>query len=770
METIPPSFADLLKQYRAAAGLTQEELGQRANLSTRTVSDLERGISHRPYGHTVQRLAEALALNPDEVERFRWTSRNVNVERVEDSRHGEVTRQGLPIQPTPFIGRTHDVQKVRNFLGRDDVRLLTLAGPGGVGKTRLALRAVEEMGALFPDGVVPIFLASLTEPDLVLSTVANALNVFERNGESTLQGIVQHVAEKRLLLFMDNFEHVLPAAQQFCHVLSACSQVKILVTSREVLHLAAEHVYAVPCLAVPTAEQGLQPDALQGYDAIQLFMQRAQSAAPGFKMTYETAGTIAEICRRLDGLPLAIELAAARIAVLSPDGLLTRLGDRLKLLRRGPRDAPARQQTLYATLSWSYDLLDAEERDLFARLGVFAGGFTIEAAEAVSDAELDTLESLLGKNLVAREGERLRMLETIREFAAGKFEELSEAEEVRRRYALYFLAIARSANLIQETEGEQRHNLIIQDRDNVRRALEWALESGEIDLGLELAAVLENYWASNSPLEGIRWLDESLRRASTVSSDLHALALRARGSSTYNLGEFEKGTWYYVLSLGEYRRLGDERGIAIMHHRLAIEVLRRGDAEGAAALAQESIRVHREIKFAKGEAQVLGLLADLELGQGHGEAAFELLERSVVLCEESGFVWWRARMLCSLAALLLEWGRVPEADARVRQALPLFARMGDRQGAIYALALLLRVATETGQLHRAGRLWGVIEAEEARGRIGQWEAERDQYAQQALRCAGPEFERGREEGARLTLKEALDEALDALREPIRVHS
>jgi len=392
---------------------------------------------------------------------------------------------------------------------------------------------------------------------------------------------------------------------------------------------------------------------------------------------------------------------------------------------------------------------------------VFAGSFTVEGAEAVCNAELDTLASLADKNLIGREGERLRMLETIREFAVEKFAELSEAEEVKRRHAVYFLAIARSANLLQEAEGEQRHDLIIQDRDNVRGALEWTLKSGEIDLGLQLAAVLENYWASNSPVEGRRWLDELLRRASGVSSDLHALALRVRGSSTYNFGEFEEGTWYYVLSLGEYRRLGDERGIAILHHRLAVDALRRDDARGAAALAQESLRVDRKIKFAKGEAQVLGLLADLELRQGHEDVAFELLERSAALCEESGFVWWWARMLLSLAELLFKWGRVPEADARVRQALPLFARMGDRQGAIYALALLLRMATETGQLHRAGRLWGVIEAEEARGRIGQWEAERDQYAQLALRYAGPEFERGRQEGVRLTLNEAVDEALEA---------
>jgi len=335
VDTTPPSFADLLKQYRAAAGLTQEELALQSNLSTRTISDLERGISHRPYGHTIQHLAQALELKAEEVQRFQQAARIVKGERDEGDGHADVSLQGLPTQLTLFIGRGREVEEVRNSLGRKEVRLLTLAGPGGVGKTRLALRAVEEMDALFPDGVVCIFLASLTEPDLVLSAIAHALNVNERSGQPVRQGIVEHLRDKRLLLFLDNFEHLLRAAEELSHLLATCSHIKVLVTSREVLHLAAEHVYPVPPLPVPTAEHSLKLDALQRFDAIQLFIQRARTAKPGFDMTDETAAAIVEICRRLDGLPLAIELAAARVTVLSPDALLRRFSDRLKLLRRG---------------------------------------------------------------------------------------------------------------------------------------------------------------------------------------------------------------------------------------------------------------------------------------------------------------------------------------------------------------------------------------------------------------------------------------------------
>lgn len=768
METEVPSFADLLKQYRAAAGLTQEELAERANLSARTISDLERGINHRPYSHTVQRLVQALGLEEGEVVRFQRSARRIKGAGDERGERVLVSPHSLPIQPTSFIGRRHEMEEVSTLLGQEDVRLLTLTGPAGVGKTRLALRVADEVAMRFPDGVVFVSLASLTDPELLPFTLASILTVTKRSGQPILESLSEHLREKSLLLVMDNFEHLLPAVVVLSRLLAACPRLSFLVTSRAILHLAAEHEYSVRPLSVPMPMHLMELDALPTYDAVQLFLHRARAVKPGFELTDENAAAIAQICCWLDGLPLSIELAAARIRLFPPHMLLARLVNRLQLLTGGPRDVPARQQTLRGAIDWSYCLLGSGEQRLFERLSVFMGGCSFEAAEAVADPEgtvdlLAGMTSLVEKSLLRQEGEqepRFRMLETIREFALEKLAASNEAEAVRRRHAEYFLALAQSANLINEAEGAQRHDIVIRERNNVRGALDWALESGEIDLGLELAALLENYWATNSPHEGKRWLDELLERAPAAPGDLRALALRARGAASTIIGEFDEGTRYYEQSLAEYRGLGDERGIGIMHHRLAVEALRRGDAERAWALVEESLRLHRKIKFTKGEAQALSLLARLELVRGHEELAFELFERSAALCQESGFVWWRASVLLQLAELLLERGRMPESDGRAREALRLAAGIGDRQQMIFGLALLARAAGETGQIERAGCLWGAIETEEAGGPVGQWEAEREQYAQLVLTHVGPEFERGRQEGAQLSLREAVDEVLD----------
>jgi predicted ATPase len=546
-------------------------------------------------------------------------------------------------------------------------------------------------------------------------------------------------------------------------LLAVAPDVKLLVTSRESLHLAAEHVYPVPPLALPDPRHLPELATLSQYEAVALFIERAQAAQPSFEVTSANAPAVAEICVQLDGLPLAIELAAARIPLLAPQAMLRRLDDRLKLLRSGARDAPVRHQTLRDTLAWSHDLLDEDERELFARLGVFVGGFTLEAAEAVGDAELETLASLVDKNLIRREGERLGMLRTIREFALEKLAESGESEAMRRRHADYFLSVAQSANLTSEAEGEQRYDLILPERDNVRSALEWALQSGELELGLRLAVALEHYWVGNSPLEGKRWLEGLLDRAGELPGPVRAAALRARGTATYIAGELDEGAGLIEASLAEYRRLGDERGMAEVLHMQAMNALRRGETERARALQEESLRLHRKFKSKRGEALALRVFAELELRGGNEERAFELFGGSASAAGEAGFIWWQTGVLLNLAKLLLDRGRTSESEARVREALPLASGMGDRQQTIYALALLARLALQTEQPERAGRLWGAIEAEEARAPVGRWDAIRDQYAQLILSDAGPELERGRQRGARLTLHEAVDEALGAVR-------
>jgi predicted ATPase/class 3 adenylate cyclase len=662
----------------------------------------------------------------------------------------------LPIQSKPMVGREHEIGEVAGLLRREDVRLVTLTGPGGTGKTRLSLQAAAERIEEFPHGVYFVALATITRPDFVLSTVAQTLAVNVTAGQS----LSDYMATKKLLLVIDNFEHVIAAAPQLADLLAAAADLKLLVTSREPLRLAAEHVYPVPGLKLPNTRRLPELAALSQYEAVALFVERAQAVQPSFEVTTANAPAVAEICVRLDGLPLALELAAARIPLLSPEALLSRLRDRLKTLRGGARDAPTRHQTLRGTLEWSYDLLAEEERQLLAWLGVFRGGFTVESAEAVCDAQLEALGSLVDKNLVRRDGERLTMLETTHEFALEKLAESEDVEQIRQRHAEHMISLAESANLTAEAEGEQRHDIVIREQGNVRGALEWALESGEVECGLRLAITLEGYWVASSPLEGRRWLDDLLARTKDLPGDLRARALRAMGGACYIFGEYEEGARHFEASLREFRRLGGERGIADLLGRLAIEAVRRRETERARVLQDEALVLDRKINSKRGESRAAYVFAMIELQRGNDALALQLFEQSAALAGECGFTWWRLGRLLDLAELLLDRGRIPEADRRLREALPLAVQIGDRQATIFGLALLARSLGDAGLSERAGLLWGAIEAEEARAPVGGWETERDHHERLVLTHAGPEFERGRQEGNGLSLDEAADRVQD----------
>jgi predicted ATPase len=644
----------------------------------------------------------------------------------------------LPTPANPLVGRKKELIDVVRLLAVERARAVTLTGPGGIGKTRFSLAAATEVTEAFADGVWFVDLSPVREPTLVVPTIAATLGA-----EVELH---EHVGARELLVVLDNLEQVVEAAPELGTLIDACPRLQLLGTSREPLRIAPEREY--PLKPLPESP------------AVELFRQRARAAAANCKVDYELA---AQICDRLDRLPLAIELAAARVKVLDPPALLERLDRRLPLLTTRSRDLPERQRTLHSTIAWSYELLPPEEQELFRRLAVFAGGTTLEAVEAVCDGDIDLLEALVDKSLLRRRGERFVMLETIREYALERLDESGEADDLRRRHANFFLELARSANLTMEAEDEQRHELIIPERDNVRVALEWASAAGEIELGLQLVAALENYWVTNSQAEGRRWARELLDAGEELPGILRAEALRTIGNTAIFLGEPEEGTRAYEASLAEYRRIGDVLGIAIMLQRLAVRASRRGEPDAARALADESLDMCRHVAFTKGEAVAVGVLAQIELDAGNEDRGFELLEQSAALAEESGFWWWLAGTLLELSELLLERGRFLEAESRVREALPLVTRMGDRQRTIFALALFARLAAETGEPERAGRLWGVIEAEEARAPIGAnvWEAERDALAGAIeSRAAGHEFERGRATGRRLSLDEVVEEALE----------
>ena len=392
----------------------------------------------------------------------------------------------LPIQPTPFIGREKEVAAVLHQLVREDVRLVTLTGPGGVGKTRMALHVAEQVRAHFADGVWFVSLAPISDPDLVIPTIAQTLGLQEAKEGSLLDQLQVSLRERQTLLLLDSFEQVVRAAMHVANLLTSCPYLKVLVTSREVLHVRAEHEFPVPTLSLPDPKRLPDLVALSQYEALALFLQRAQAVDPEFEVTNANASAVAEICVGLDGLPLAIELAAARIKLLPPQALLTRLGQRLQLLTSRAPDVPVRQQTLRNTLQWSYDLLDAQEQRLFCLLSVFVGGCTLAAVEAVSAAlgdttlpVLDGVASLLDKNLLhqtAQEGEevRLLMLETIREYGWEALARRREREAIQAAHAAYYLALAEEA----EVALGGPHHLLWLDRlgreyDNLRAALHW---------------------------------------------------------------------------------------------------------------------------------------------------------------------------------------------------------------------------------------------------------------------------------------------------------
>jgi predicted ATPase/class 3 adenylate cyclase len=642
----------------------------------------------------------------------------------------------LPVQPTRFLGRERELAEVLSVLSRDDVRLLTLTGAGGSGKTRLALQAAAEVVDEFPHGVWWVALQALRDPQLVTTTIAATLGA---TGD-----LAEHLAERRLLLLLDNLEHLLDSGPALAELMAACPGLRLLVTSRERLRVQGEHEYEV----LPFVPE----------EAVGFFLARA----PAGRVSPDDREAVPEICRRLDNLPLALELAAARLKAISPGQLLERLGERLPVLTGGPRDAPERQRTLRATIEWSHDLLTADEQRLFSRLAVFAGGWTLQAAEQVAGADLDGLQSLVDKSLVRFEGERYTMLETIREYAAERLAESGEEDDLERRHADFFVRLGESAGLFVEAEERERYDLVVPEQDNIRAVLDWALDH-DPELGIGFAVTLEQFWIAQSPFEGARRLEALLDSAVTLPGDLRARALRTLGGVTFIVGRFEEGTRIHEESLAEYRRLGNERGIAILLERLAQRELLDGDLERARVLAEESRMLSERAGFARGKAVATTMLGDIAYATGEHEPGLEMIERGAALAGDAGLAWFQMASLLGLAERLQELGRHHDAARWARRALALGHRIGERQFTVYSLAILSRAAAHSGDEDLAGRLWGALEREEERGPIGQWEraGERDAYAAAVLGRTGAEFERARREGRLLSLDAAIELALAA---------
>ena len=632
----------------------------------------------------------------------------------------------LPLRATPLIGREREVEAVETVLLREDVRLLTLTGAGGSGKTRLALEVAAELRDRFRDGVWLVELAALAEPALVPEALASALGVREGQGRPIPDALRAFLEPRALLLVLDNCEHLIHACADLVErLLSACPELRILATSREPLRIRSEATWRVPSLAAPDPERvPPEPDALARYPAVRLFEERARAAHPAFLLSPRNAAAVAEICARLDGMPLALELAAARVKVLSPEQIAARLDDRFRLLTAGSRTALPRQRTLRGAIDWSYGLLPGPERLLLRRLAVFAGGWTIEAGEGAcsgdgiaADEVLDLLAQLVDKSLVLAEGQdgqmRYRLLETLRQYAEEELRGAGEEAVLRGRHGEWFLDLAERAELglvgPEQTAWLER---LEREHDNLRGALRWAVEHREAETGLRLGAGLWRFWWVHGHLsEGQRWLEAALSQAAGASPIARAKALNAAGNLAMVRGEYEPARAFHEESLALWRGLGDRGGIATALYYLARVVLAQGDYAAARAPAEESLALRRALNDRWGMAVSLNFLGEVARAQGDYAAAGPPYEEGLELFRAVGDTRGVAIATHNLGIVAREQGDHERAAALHHVALALFRELGDKEQIACSLIKLAHLALLQGDSERAARLSGAVDAQ-----------------------------------------------------------
>jgi predicted ATPase len=576
-------------------------------MSARGVSDLERGVHRAPYRETLRQLMDALEL--DEEQRAALEAAARGPERPYGQSRQLSPPHNLSEESTSFVGRTNEIVMLQELLHRPDARLITLTGPGGCGKTRLALRTAASALGEFPDGVFFVPLAALADPGLVPSSIAATLGLRERDGRRLVDTLKEHLHDKSILLVLDNFEHLIDAAGTLSELLEECPRLRLLVTSQSILKLSWEYVFALQPLAVPGPPHDSDRQEMSHYEGVALFVQRARAANSAFQVTNENVAAVAEICYRLDGLPLAIELAAARVRLFPPQALLGRLSSRLKLLVGGARDQPNRQQTLRAAIDWSYSLLDETEQNLLARLAVFAEGCTIEAAEVVcevpGDDQIDVLTgvaSLVDKSLLWHGAEvgqpepRLRMLATIREYALERLAATGVGDEVRRQHARYFLDLSERA--AAEPDGQRKANwlyLLSENHDNLQAALRWTIEVRETHIGVRMAIALSQFWELRGYLtEGRRSLAGLLAIKSDDLPELWAPALKIAGSRAFE-PDFAQAATLTEQSLALYRSLADTSGMAETLHQRGVIAFYQADYGRAEECFQECLALARDL-------------------------------------------------------------------------------------------------------------------------------------------------------------------------------
>jgi predicted ATPase/DNA-binding CsgD family transcriptional regulator len=629
----------------------------------------------------------------------------------------------LPVPLTSFLARDQEIADVSALLRRDDVRLLTLTGPGGVGKTRLALTVAARLAGDFPDGAGFVSLAPVAHPDLVAPAIAQALGVREAGNEPLVARLQAFLRARRLLLVLDNYEHVVDAAPLVTDLLGAAPDIRILVTSRTRLRLSGEHEHVVPPLALANTRGQVSYEAVAEAPAVQLFIVRAQAVQEAFSLTAENAAAVAAICRRLDGLPLAIELAAARVKVLSPPALLARLERRLVVLTGGGRDLPARQQTMRDTIAWSYDLLSEPEKRLFRWLAIFVGGCTYAAAEAIANARgdldvdpFDAITSLVDKSLLQRvergDGEpRFSMLETVRELGLERLGESGELEDVSRLHAAYFLAFAEQrepASFISTPLSEFER--FAADHDNLGAACDWLFHESTAEEGLRLAAACGRYWYTRGHLrEGSARLHRALATTGSTPSAGRGDVLNWAAIFAITMGDIQASAAYSQEALAVWNVVGDARGRASALYSLAeVEEYHLHFSE-AADLFDQAIAICRDLGQLDPLGRALALRGGVAFSQGDLERAWMFEEEAAAIFRQIGAVRWGGVTDWNLGLFALSQRRFSEAARYYQHSFRSLIDAADIVWLFKPLAGLAAVSVENGDPETAARLLGAVD-------------------------------------------------------------